>query len=174
MRTIAAAVSLALGLCGCTAARLATLPQHRPADLMVAATVYAPERMVAGAGGAERLPRSLRPARYVIEADSSLRAVRGSGVDAATFPPRVMQLSEKQMETLWGQLKESGLLDPGSPARIEAPEEAVRSSSRPTALVFASFLGHRTTVRVVLDRAGRDAVEAERLVDRLAEWAGEK
>ena len=174
MRSIAGAALLAIVLAGCTAARNLTLPEHRPADLMLAATVYTPERMVAGAGGADRLPRSLRPARYVIEADSSLRAVRGSGVDAATFPPRVTQLSTDQMETLWRQFKESGLLDPGSPSRIEAPEEAVRSASRPTAMVYASFLGRRTTLRVVLDRAGRDALEAERLVDRLAGWAGEK
>ena len=149
---------------------------------MVAATVLVPERMLASGeeglvGAAGQLPRSLRPARYVIEADSCLRAAVGPDADATTFPARTRQLTAAEVDGLWRQLRDSGLLDPASPARIEGPEPAAKAaggSTRPTALVYASFGDYRTTARVVLDRGGTEALDAERIVDRLAALAGVK
>lgn len=174
----AAVFILLLALSSCTAVRVATLPEERPPDLVVSVTVYAPQRWIEGtddeAAALNRLPRSLRPARYVIETDSSLRAITGAAVDAMTFPPRVRQLTSTEMQQLWRQIRESGLLDPGNPARIqgaEATETPIRSAQRTTALIFISFEGSRTTLRTPLDRSTPESTESERLVDRLAGWA---
>ena len=146
------------------------LPEERPADFVLAATVYSPKSM-------ERadLPRSLRPARYIVEADGVLRAAVGPGSETTTYPGQTRQLTPREFDTLWRIVRESGLLDAGSVWRVENPDEVTRASDRTTALVYVGYEGKRTTVRMLLDRSGAESVAAERLVDRLAElaWVGE-
>lgn len=117
------------------------------------------------------LPRTLRPARYIVEADGALRAAVGPGADANTFPGRTRQLSPAQFDALWRTLRQSGLLDADNPSRIEDPEAITRSPDRTTALVYVGFAGQRVTLRILLDRSAPGAIETERLIDRLAEWA---
>jgi hypothetical protein len=147
----------------------AVLPDERPEDLAVAATVFSPRVPLPE----DTLPRSLRPARYIIEADGVLRAAEGASAPA--FPPRVRQLTPRQADQVWRLVRDSGLLDEGNPARLSDPETASRSGDRTTAMVFASYGGQRTTLRVLLDRSSQDAIAAERLVDHLAElsWVRE-
>jgi hypothetical protein len=142
------------------------VPERRPEDFVLSATVMTP-RDVEGV----RLPRSLRPARYIVEADGVLRAAVGAGSTTMTFPAQTRQLTPAQFEGLWRQMRESGLLDAANPSRIEGPEEAVASREHTTALIYASYLGRRRTLRVLLDRGSAEALAAERLVDRLAELA---
>jgi hypothetical protein len=138
-------------------------------DLALAATVFSPRVPLPESG----LPRSLRPARYIVEADGVLRAAQGP--TSPGFPPRVRQLAPREVDQLWRLLRDSGLLDEANPGRISDPEDAVRSGDRTTALVFVSYSDRRTTLRILLDRSTQDAIEAERLVDRLAElsWVGQ-
>src|SRR5262245_9284621 len=142
------------------------LPDDRPDDFVLAATVYSPQTMREA-----RIPRSLRPARYIVEPDGSLRAAVGPGADATTYPGRTRQLTPAQFDTLWRSVRTSGLLDPDNPARENDPEVLTRSSDRTTALIYVGFNDRRITLRVLLDRAGPGAVETEKLIDRLAEWA---
>ncbi len=139
------------------------LPDDRPRDLAIAATVFSPRVPLPDT----QLPRSLRPARYIVEADGVLRSTQGQA--ASSFPPRTRQLTPREVDQLWRLLRDSGLLDEGNPARLTDPEGAVRSGDKTTAMVYVSFEGRRTTLRVLLDRSSPDAIEAERLVDRLAE-----
>lgn len=141
-------------------------PDERPEDFTLAVTVLTPRELLR-----VDLPRSLRPARYIIEADGALRAAVGPGAGATTFPPRTRQLTAREFDGLWRQLRETALLDPGHPARVSDPETVTRAPDRTTALIYVSFEGTRRTLRVLLDRSSEDAVAAERLVDRLAELA---
>jgi hypothetical protein len=142
------------------------IPEARPSDFVMAATVFSPARL----SGAD-LPRSLKPARYVIEADGVLRAATGSAADATTFPGQTRQLTPGEFDSLWRLLRESGLLDSNSPLRVPDPETLVRAPDRTTALIYVSYGGERRTLRVPLDRVGEGALATERVVDRLAEWA---
>src|ERR1051325_3817480 len=92
-----------VGLWGCAGAPVARVPEGRPSDLMVAATVLAPVRE-GEVVGTEGWPRSLRPSRFVIEADGWLRAAQGSEAVATTFPSRTRWLSGREMDELWRQL----------------------------------------------------------------------
>src|SRR5262245_38039155 len=164
------AAGLAAGFsCSSTPAALSPpppIPEERPQDFVLAATVLTPTDVKT-----TNLPRSLRPARYIVEADGVLRAAVGAGSTTTTYPPQTRQLTARQMDSLWRQLRESNLLDPGNPSRIDAPEAVARAPDRTTALIFVGGDGRRVTLRVLLDRRTEDAVAAERLVDRLADLA---
>ena len=172
-RCILAAMCVAmivLAHAGCRARQLPrttrivqTPPDDRPSDLAMAATVFGPRVPLPDVA----LPRSLQPARYIIEADGVLRAGKGS----VGYPPAARRLTPRQRDQLWRVIRDSGLLDEGNPAQIEDPEEAVRSGDKTTAMMYISYGGKRMTLRVLLDRSSNDAIEAERFVDRLAELA---
>src|SRR5438105_14278814 len=66
----------------------AAVPRERPADFTLAATVLSP-----GSVDAKKLPRSLRPGRYIVEADGVLRAATGPGATTTTYPRRTRQLT---------------------------------------------------------------------------------
>lgn len=140
------------------------LPDERPDDLAVAATVFGPKAALPDA----ELPRSLKPGRYIIESDGVLRASQGGD---SLFPPRVRQLTPRQSDQIWRLLRDSGLLDETNPNRINDPESLVRSGDRTTALLYVAYAGTRTTLKVALDRSNADAVAAERIVDHLADLA---
>ncbi len=142
------------------------LPETRPADFVLAATVYSPKTMEGA-----RLPRSLQAARYIVEADGALRAAVGAETEAKPFPGQTRRLTPGEFDALWRLVVESGLLDPGSAWRVDNPEEITRASDRTTVLLYVACEGRRTTLRLLLDRSGPDAVAAERIVDRLAQWA---
>lgn len=140
------------------------IPQDRPADFTMGVTILAPDRPAPKG----ELPRSLRPARYIVEPDGALRVGLGAGASAKTYPARTRQLSPRQMDQVWRAVRESGLLDPGNPGRINWPEEGVRAPDRTAALFYIAFGGGRATVRVLLDRSP-GSLQAERVVDALAE-----
>jgi hypothetical protein len=142
------------------------LPDDRPDDFVLAATIFSPN-----VAHEARLPRSLRPARYIVEPDGSLRAAIGPGADATTYPGRTRQLTPAQFDSLWRNVRQSGLLDPDNPSREDDPEVLTRSTDRTTALVYVGFEGRRITLRILMDRTSPGSVEAEKLIDRLAEWA---
>jgi hypothetical protein len=148
------------------------VPDKRPSDLMVAATVLGPVREGAASGGGSG--RVSGPARYIIEADGCLRAARDVAAGATTFPGRTKQLAAAEVDRLWRQLAASGLLERDAPGRMEGPEEALIPGPRPVALIYVSWDGKRQTVRVVLDRSTPEAMEAERVVERLAGWAWQR
>jgi hypothetical protein len=143
------------------------VPQERPSDFVLAATVLAGARTGDPAG----LPRSLQPARYIVEADGALRAATGPGSDEQTFPPRSRQLSPREFDQLWALVRDSGLLDPACPARVDDPSTIERAGPRTTALLWVSYADTAATLRVPLDRTGPQALPTERIVDRLAQWA---
>src|SRR6516162_1704369 len=87
-------------------------PERRPDDLAIAATVFSPRTPLPDVN----LPRSIRPSRYIIEADGVLRASQGT--DSVTFPARVRQLNPRQADQLWEILLDSGLLNEGNPNRV--------------------------------------------------------
>jgi hypothetical protein len=183
-RVILALAAVVMGACASAPPPLPKaepIPDQRPEDFVLAATVLAPredppalrdpDEDEAVRSERVRLPRSLRPARYIVEADGTLHAAVGRGASAETYPPQTRQLTPRQYDLLWRQLRGTNLLDPGNPARIEGPEGAKRAPDRTMALIYVGYEGKRITLRVLLDRGSEDAIAAERLVDRLAELA---
>lgn len=149
-----------------TLAPAAAPPVERPADFVLAATVHAP------ANAAEaQLPRSLRPARYVVEVDGSLRAAIGHGSGEQTYPPITRVLTPRQADQLWRLVRDSGLLDPAHPGRVGDPASIPRPGNRFTALIWISYADQATALRVPLDRSPEWGLPAEQLIDRLADWA---
>jgi hypothetical protein len=160
-------LAMAVVLGGCSSAapmvvrEAAELPASRPADFTLAVTVHSPAGARQGA-----LPRSLKAGRYVVEPDGSLRAALGER--AAAYPGLTRQLTPEQTDQVWRLVRESGLLDPANPARVDDPA-GVSPAERGMAVIYVSFEGSRRTLRVPLDRLGPNALAAERVVDRLAE-----
>lgn len=158
----------ALAACGSTPRKIESvsrpLPDERPEDLSMAATVFAPRVALPDV----ELPRAFMPGRYIIEADGVLRAGQGDG---PAFPRRVRQLTPRQSDQLWRLVRDSGLLDEANPNRVSDPDSLVRSGDRTTALLYIAYAGNRATVRVAMDRSNADAFAAERIVDQLAELA---
>jgi hypothetical protein len=164
---------LALG--GCLSRRAepppaqAAIPEDRPADFTLAVTVYSPvSAKIAGA-----LPRALRPARYVVEPDGTLRAAPTTPAPAAraAFPPRARTLTPRQMDQIWRLLRDTALLEPTNPARVEDPGAVELSPDRTTATLYIAFADRRTSLRLLLDRGSEDALSAERIADHLAALA---
>lgn len=73
--------------------------------------------------------------RYVIESDGWLRAGRGAGATRETLPPRVRRLSLTQRDRLWETIANSGLLEPGNPARIASIDGPIPGRNRPLLLL---------------------------------------
>jgi hypothetical protein len=163
--------SLALLPLALLAACHAVLPDpasldRRPGDFVLAATVYGPP---ASAEETLRLPRGLRPARYVIEADALLRAALGRGSTNAVFPPPTRQLTVSQMDRLWRLIRDSGLLEPGNSYQTEDIEPA--TVDKPTASFYVAYSGGRAYLLVPLDRADPESIAAEQILDQLAAWS---
>jgi hypothetical protein len=140
-----------------------------PPDFALAATVYAPP----ASPGAALPARPLRPARYVLDPDLVLHAAIGAGADEATFPAQTRRLRHRDVERLWRLVRDSGLLEPGSPQRLAAAETYAPSADRTTAVLTVSYAGVRRSYRVLLDEGG-DSGPGREVVDELAElaWVG--
>jgi hypothetical protein len=143
------------------------IPEDRPADFTLAMTVYSP----ASPRVAATLPRALRPARYIVEPDGSLRAASGPAARAATFPPLARTLTPRQMDQVWRLVRDTALLDPANPARVEDPLTLELSPSHTTATLYIAFADRRTSLRLLLDRGSADALSAEQIADHLAALA---
>jgi hypothetical protein len=133
-----------------------------PADFSLAVTVHGDVGGAAGAGGgapaATGQPGSVS-ARYVMEADWVLRAATGAGVSETTFPAQTRQLTHDQVQRLWWELRDSGLLEGGGARAGERGERG--------AVISYSVAGVRRTIRPL----AADRPPVSRIVDRLAELA---
>lgn len=159
---------------GCSSAPRAAptpppLPLSRTADFGLAITVYAPD-------ASPGRPRSLRAARYLIEADGALRARFATPGEVAerVFPPIVRPLTPTELDQLWALVRQTGLddsaattesvvIDPATIAALKAGETA--------ALLRLAQSNTARTWRIPLDRQSDTALATERLIDRLAEWS---
>lgn len=152
-----------LVLCGCQSAPDLSRLVDRPEDFTVAVTVHNPD---APAG----TPRHLRPARFVLEADSVLRW--SPGATPRGFPPPIRTLTPAQHTEIWALVRESGLLEPDVPYLVYGPVTlGSEELDGPVALIEIAFAGVQASSQIPLDRSSDESVLAERLVDRLAELA---
>jgi hypothetical protein len=135
---------------------------HAPSDFTLELTVYAPPPV---GDNARTLPTS-RPARYVMEADGVLRVAVGGGVNEKTFPDQTRQLTAAEVDRLWQDLRDSGLLDAEHPSRVSSAA-GIGPPGHDTVYVLSySAAGRRGTLVVRPSESG-----ARRLVDRLTRLA---
>lgn len=116
--------AMALGsLSACTSraevAQRAAQAESVPPDFSLAITVIAPAR---GAVQPATLPRGLRPARYILEPDGTLRVALGAGATRATYPFPTRIISDAGRAEIWSRSKTLGLLDVDSPFRASQSE----------------------------------------------------
>jgi hypothetical protein len=124
-----------------------------PPDFTLAVTVHAQP----GTDTAT-LPRSRRPAQYVMEADWVLRVALGTGAGEEKFPARTRQLSAGQAQRLWQDLRDSGLL-----------EESPGPTTRPNAFYTIHYVADGMRRTLHLDSGSISSVQ--RLVDDLGALA---
>lgn len=137
--------------------------RERPEDFTIAAAVH-------GVRGARGAPRAIRPARYVFEADGTLRytpspAERG-------WPPPIRNLPPSVQDEFWRLVRDSGLLEPDHPARVYGPVTVDPATVEGSVAVFdIAYAGAQARARIPLNRDTDESVLAERILDRLAELA---
>jgi hypothetical protein len=135
-----------------------------PADFALGVTVLAPADAGAGA------PRGARPARFIVQPDGVLHAAEGP-VTERTFPPAVRWLTSEQVERLWWELRDSGLVG-GAADAPPHPAAPPPGATAPAYVVSWLMNGRRGTARVDANRSPPERVEAaRRLADRLAALA---
>ncbi len=136
-----------------------------PDDFALGVTVYRPglpESQV------DALPRSLRPARYVVEPGGILRASVGTGSDQETYPPITRQLSPAEVDQLWRAVQGTGLLEEGSTAEIGGPHEYEPLRGRSTAMLYIAYVKQSNYYAVPLDAGDEYGIASRELVERLA------
>ncbi len=146
----------------------AAVPDAMPEDFGVAVVVYSPELDATIVGG---MPRAMRPARYIVEPERTLRAAVGAGADVETFPPATRQLDEGQVEALWRVVKQGGFAREDHPREVPNEMAYQAGFGRPVALITVTHSRRRQTAAIPLDAGDADAQAALLLVDQLAEWA---
>ncbi len=88
-----------------------------PRDFWLGITVTGPIRESAAAYDA--LPRPLRPARYVVEADRILRVAYGPGATTDAFPPPTRRLTATEFNDLYAATRDAGLLSADHPFAVK-------------------------------------------------------
>jgi hypothetical protein len=147
-----------------------------PEDFTLSATVLRPVPLAWAAGvrvaGAPTAAAE-RPGRYIVEADSVLRAAIGYGAQDTTYPPRTRQLTRAERALLWRELATTPLVDVDHPARAgRAPsidEASEASGGKTTWVIEFSAAGRRQTL--VIHEGGEGEAEARRLVESMSRLA---
>lgn len=117
-------------------------------------------------------PRWARQARYVLEADSVLRVMRGPGTTRDTFPPFTRRLSREQVESIWRIVEDiptQPTIEPASSLLPGSPQRATAGPSYDLELAAHGRRSRHTFTQTDPDEAG--AAQARLLADRLAELA---
>ncbi len=152
-----------------------------PDDFWLSVTVTGPVRESMAAYDA--LPRALRPARYVLEADHVLRAAVGPGAKDEAFPAPTRRLSSMDVTQLYRLVGEAGLLDADHPNLVgSVPQPKFEERGRSDAVsdrdlrttYIVSLHAHnkqRTLVMEASPRGTQDSRQAARVVDWLANKA---
>lgn len=113
----------------------------------------------------------LRPARYIVEADGTLRAGVGPAATPKDYPPIIRRLDERQFAGLWSLVDRSRIMLDPDPARIGNPETEERRFGRTSAVVWARTGGRTRAGRYELVPPDPDAARVEPLVRELARLA---
>lgn len=113
------------------------------------------------------IKRERRPSRFVIETDWILRAFSGRGqVDAETFPRETRQLTIHEIQSIWKELREAGVLDPANPAIAgRAPMLSEVTANQPVWVITYSAADEHRTLVYDADPAGPAAPLLNRLAD---------
>ncbi|MCC6286099.1 MAG: hypothetical protein IT439_12505 [Phycisphaerales bacterium] len=166
---VAAMIGLGLGVCsGCAAAPPPADASGRPADFAVSITVISTQddpTLISA------LPRQMRPARYVIEADGSLRAAVGAGATPDIRPALTRRLDSAQMARLWRLIEESGFAEPEGASRLASEAAASELYAATTAVMSVTHAGTRAASAIDLEGGGAEAEAAALIVDQIAAWA---
>jgi hypothetical protein len=143
-------------------------PEGRPDGFTLSATVHPAEQPPTPA-----LPRGLRQAKYLVEADARLRVATGPIVlrPAFAYPPILRRLSPWQMDAIWRLTHDAGLADRGHPGRVLGPAPSPTHPESPIAVFEVTRNFAPLVIVVVLDGQSPEARAAAELLDHLAELA---
>ncbi|MCB9845545.1 MAG: hypothetical protein H6811_06135 [Phycisphaeraceae bacterium] len=139
-----------------------------PGDFSISVTVTSPEQ---DAAIIERLPRHVRPARYVLEPDWVLRVGVGPGARPEYFPPRLRRLDQAEVDRIWKLIQASGILRESHPGDIPGEETFRPFSGEPVAVIEVRHDARRDARAIRLSAGDGDADAASAIVDHLADLA---
>lgn len=136
--------------------------QHAPTDFTLAFTIVnpTPKRNV------NTMPRETRPTRFVIETDWVLRGFVGAALIDQGFPRETRQLDEREIDGIWADLRDGGLLEPDHAAIVGTPP-TLASVNELTWIITLHAHGDR---RMLMLR-GNEQEAAKPLMNRLADLA---
>ena len=150
-------IFLAAALASCTAPKVDTNAMlQAPQDFGLEVVVHAAQN-----------DEHARPARFTVGPDASLRAAFGPAAPTRAYQPIVRRLTRRNMDQLWRLVRDSGLIDQASPAKLGPGDSAEPAPGRPAAIVRIQYSGRYEALRIYLDRAGEDADAAFALIERL-------
>lgn len=145
-----------------------SLSDEMPADFTLSITVVAPG---VDETALTTLTRAEKPARYIVEPDSVLRAASGPGATPMVFPGQTRTLNEAQLRRIWRLVRETGLLDSGSITQIPTTETFFPPPGRSTALISITANGQVRAFAVRLPVGDPPSVATTQLIDAVAELA---
>jgi hypothetical protein len=144
-----------------------------PRDFWIGITVTGPIRESAAAYDA--LPRAIRPARYVVEADRILRVSLGPGATADAFPPPTRRLTAAEFNDLYAAARDAGLLDPSHPFAVKTftkpstPDPSAPPSDRTDYLITTHAADKQYTfVMQASPQGSEQSRSAAKVIDWLA------
>ncbi len=153
-----------------------------PDDFVLGVTVYdLPSADPISSTDTSQLPRAVRPARYVIEADGVLRASHGTAASPSDFPPMTRRLTPEQIDRLWTLTRATGVYPgaegaPGAGEQVGPVAGYEPPMGRITALIESFAAGQRASTALPIDSDDQRASPVRALTDALAElaWVSER
>ncbi len=119
----------------------------------------------------ESLPRPLLSARFIVDADGTLRAATGPGCREETYPAIVRTLSRAQMLELWRTVRNHALIDAESTHRLSLPDEVGPVENSAIYAIGIVALGDRVSIGIPAEEASRQGEGGRRLITLLRRYA---
>ncbi|MFG0251823.1 MAG: hypothetical protein ACF8NJ_03000 [Phycisphaerales bacterium JB038] len=173
---IAACLASAVGPLGCTAPRVdrqayVAVPPDFSLDVLAIGADRVADWGDLPPAEQHSLPRPLLSARFIVDADGTLRAATGPGCREETYPAMVRTLSRPQMLELWRTVRNQALIDAESTHRLSKPDEAQPLAGSALYAIGIVALGDRVSIGVPAEEASRVGEGGRRLITLLRTYA---
>lgn len=149
----------------------AVVAERVPEDFWLSITVMGPVR-AGGDAAYEQIGAGLRPGRYVVEPDRSLRAAVGPAAEDWAYPPRLRRISASEMAEVWSLVRSSGVLAADHPDTASRAPSLEMVTGRTVYVVSTHADGARRVVVINVEPEPAASAAAVRpMIERVAKMA---
>ncbi len=139
-----------------------------PPDFGLSVTVVGPDRsdawLALTADQRKDVPESSLSARFIVEADGTLRTATGPGATDELYPGQTRTLVRSQMLELWRTVRNHGLLTAEQSHGVKNPAMVMPSPGATTHVFSIYALGDRITIAIQADEPSRIGEGSRRLI----------